>query len=172
MSDKEKGSITAVILITSLLSSCQSPPTFEPFQEQKQRNNNTMKQQELSDPSSLQETASGLKYIQLSEGTSQEKPKMGNTVTVHYTGWLYDETAPDHKGQLFDSSHKRNQPFSFRLGLGHVIQGWDEGVAKMTKGSSYRLIIPPHLGYGSMGAGNSIPPHATLVFDVDLIDFK
>ena len=92
----------------------------------------------------------------------------GNHVDVHYTGWLFDEQAPDHKGQKFDSSLDRGQLFSFPLGAGHVIKGWDEGVQGMKIGGKRTLIIPSEMGYGPRGAGGVIPPNATLVFDVEL----
>ena len=96
----------------------------------------------------------------------------GRTVTVHYTGWLYDESRPDHKGAKFDSSRDRNEPFSFSLGSGQVISGWDEGVAGMQVGGQRTLTIPPAMGYGARGAGGVIPPNATLLFDVELLDVK
>ena len=96
----------------------------------------------------------------------------GRTVTVHYTGWLYDESSADKKGRKFDSSRDRNEPFSFRLGGGQVIRGWDEGVAGMKVGGQRTLTIPPAMGYGARGAGGVIPPNATLVFDVELLDVK
>jgi len=96
----------------------------------------------------------------------------GRTVTVHYTGWLYDPARPDHKGAKFDSSRDRNEPFSFGLGGGQVIPGWDQGVAGMKVGGQRTLTIPPDLGYGAQGAGGVIPPNATLLFDVELLDVK
>ena len=104
-------------------------------------------------------------------GTGNEAA-VGRNVTVHYTGWLYDANKPDHKGRKFDSSRDRNDPFTFRLGAGHVIRGWDEGVAGMKIGGQRTLTIPPALGYGASGAGGVIPPNATLVFDVELLDVK
>ena len=93
----------------------------------------------------------------------------GKTVTVHYTGWLYNATAANNHGAKFDSSVDRGQPFSFLLGAGQVIKGWDQGVAGMKVGGTRTLIIPPSLGYGAQGAGSAIPPNATLVFDVQLL---
>jgi FKBP-type peptidyl-prolyl cis-trans isomerase FkpA len=96
----------------------------------------------------------------------------GRQVTVHYTGWLYDESRGDKKGTKFDSSRDRSEPFAFRLGGGQVIRGWDEGVAGMKVGGRRTLTIPPDYGYGAQGAGGVIPPNATLVFDVELLDVK
>ena len=96
----------------------------------------------------------------------------GRQVTVHYTGWLYDQARADHKGNKFDSSRDRGEPFAFRLGGGQVIQGWDQGVAGMKVGGRRTLTIPANLGYGSQGAGGVIPPNATLVFDVELLDVR
>jgi len=96
----------------------------------------------------------------------------GRQVTVHYTGWLYDEGRADHKGRKFDSSRDRNDPFPFRLGGGEVIPGWDQGVAGMRVGGQRTLTIPPDLAYGARGAGGVIPPDATLVFDVELLDVR
>lgn len=106
-------------------------------------------------------TSSGLIFEDLVVGEGAEAVK-GNRVSVHYTGWLTD-------GSKFDSSVDRNDPFDFPLGRGHVIPGWDEGVAGMKVGGKRKLIIPPHLGYGAYGAGGVIPPHATLVFEVELL---
>ena len=93
----------------------------------------------------------------------------GQTVAVHYTGWLFDPAAPDNKGRKFDSSHDRNSVFRFPLGEGRVIAGWDQGVAGMKVGGKRTLVVPPELGYGARGAGGVIPPNATLVFDVELL---
>jgi FKBP-type peptidyl-prolyl cis-trans isomerase FkpA len=98
--------------------------------------------------------------------------EIGFNVTVHYTGWLYDENAPDKKGEKFDSSLDRNDPFKFDLGAGMVIQGWEQGFAGMKIGGKRTLIIPPEMGYGARGAGGVIPPNATLIFDVELLDVK
>lgn len=106
-------------------------------------------------------TASGLKYQILKRGKGASA-MIGQTVSVHYTGWLTD-------GKKFDSSVDRGQPFSFSLGAGQVIKGWDEGVAGMKVGEKRKLTIPPDLGYGAAGAGGVIPPNATLIFDVELL---
>ncbi|MDR4517055.1 MAG: FKBP-type peptidyl-prolyl cis-trans isomerase [Nitrosomonas sp.] len=97
---------------------------------------------------------------------------IGNTVNVHYTGWLYDDNAPDNKGKKFDSSHDRKAHFSFMLGAGRVIKGWDHGVRGMKVGGERTLIIPSSMAYGSQGAGRVIPPNATLIFDVELIGIQ
>ena len=93
----------------------------------------------------------------------------GRNVSVHYTGWLYDEALLSHKGRKFDSSHDRGKIFEFQLGAGRVIRGWDQGVAGMKVGGQRTLIIPAHLGYGPIGAGEAIPPNTPLVFDVELV---
>jgi len=111
---------------------------------------------------------SGLRIIDVTPGTGPV-PKVGQTVTVNYTGWLYVD---GKKGKKFDSSLDRNEPFSFPLGQGQVIKGWDEGVATMHVGGKRTLIIPPDLGYGARGAGGVIPPNATLMFDVELLGVK
>ncbi|MCW6035706.1 FKBP-type peptidyl-prolyl cis-trans isomerase [Spirulina subsalsa FACHB-351] len=106
-------------------------------------------------------TDSGLQYEEIVEGTGAS-PQKGQTVVVHYTGTL-------ENGQKFDSSRDRGQPFSFKIGVGQVIKGWDEGVGTMKVGGQRKLIIPPELGYGARGAGGVIPPNATLLFDVELL---
>jgi FKBP-type peptidyl-prolyl cis-trans isomerase FkpA len=99
-----------------------------------------------------------------------EEALPGKVVIVHYTGWLYDPAAQDHRGRKFDSSRDRGQPLSFPLGAGRVIRGWEQGLAGMKVGGTRRLVIPPSLAYGARGAGNGvIPPHATLLFDVELL---
>jgi len=113
-------------------------------------------------------TADGLGIIDTKVGTGAT-PKPGQTVVVHYTGWLYQN---GQRGKKFDSSVDRGQPFEFPLGKGQVIPGWDEGVASMKVGGERTLIIPPSLGYGSSGAGGVIPPNATLLFDVKLLAVK
>ena len=107
-------------------------------------------------------TDSGLQYVDIVEGTGAT-PQRGQRVVVHYTGTLAEN------GSKFDSSRDRNQPFTFNIGIGQVIQGWDEGVGTMKVGGRRKLIIPPNLGYGARGAGGVIPPNATLIFDVELL---
>ncbi|MGF1521325.1 MAG: FKBP-type peptidyl-prolyl cis-trans isomerase [Leptolyngbyaceae cyanobacterium] len=110
------------------------------------------------------QTESGLKYKDIVEGTGA-MPEIDQTVIVHYTGTLED-------GTQFDSSRDRDQPFAFTLGAGQVIKGWDEGIATMRVGGQRQLIIPPELGYGPEGAGGVIPPNATLIFDVELLEVR
>jgi FKBP-type peptidyl-prolyl cis-trans isomerase FkpA len=129
-----------------------------------------------SDPpaTSVAATSPSTQGIQMTDkqvGTGAEATP-GKTVVVHYTGWLFDEKAPENKGTKFDSSRDRGDPFDFPLGAGHVIKGWDQGVAGMKVGGQRTLVIPPELGYGARGAGGVIPPNATLVFDVELLDVK
>lgn len=109
-------------------------------------------------------TESGLKYIVTEPGQDSDKPAKGQAITAHYTGYLLD-------GSKFDSSVDRNQPFVFAVGMGMVIKGWDEALASMTKGEKRTLIIPHELGYGANGYPPVIPPSATLIFEVELIDF-
>lgn len=116
-----------------------------------------------------QVTASGLRYTEVKAGNG-ETARRGQTAMVHYTGWLMEG---GKKGRKFDSSRDRGQPFAFPLGAGRVIKGWDEGVAGMKTGGQRTLVIPPQLGYGAAGAGGGvIPPNATLIFDVELIELR
>ena len=112
----------------------------------------------------FEKTESGLRYKMIQKGNGKKAEK-GRTVSVHYSGSL-------ENGQVFDSSYKRKQPIDFPLGQGHVIEGWDEGIALLQVGDKARFVIPSHLGYGSRGAGGVIPPDATLIFDVELMDVK
>jgi FKBP-type peptidyl-prolyl cis-trans isomerase FkpA len=121
-------------------------------------------------PSKLDAKGGQLQRIDVKVGSGAEAVK-GKAVVVHYTGWLYDpETSK--KGAKFDSSRDRNVPFGFFIGEGRVIKGWDEGVQGMKVGGQRTLIIPPDMGYGERGAGGIIPPNATLIFDVELIEVK
>ncbi len=113
-------------------------------------------------------TASGLQIEDAKVGQGGS-PQTGQTCAMHYTGWLYED---GKKGAKFDSSVDRGQPFAFKIGVGQVIKGWDEGVASMKVGGKRTLIIPPEIGYGSRGAGGVIPANATLIFDVELLDIQ
>jgi FKBP-type peptidyl-prolyl cis-trans isomerase len=128
-----------------------------------------------SDPppaTDLKETAAvSVAITDLKEG-SGPAVAAGQAAVVHYTGWLYEAGAPEHKGRKFDSSRDHGQPFTFHIGAGEVIPGWDQGVAGMKIGGQRRLVIPPELGYGARGAGGVIPPGATLVFDVELVGIQ
>ena len=121
--------------------------------------------------SKLNAMPSELTKVDVKQGSGAEaiarKP-----VIVHYTGWIYDDSKPDKKGAKFDSSRDRQTPFGFVLGAGKVIRGWDEGVVGMKVGGQRTLIIPPAMGYGERGAGGVIPPNATLIFDVELLEVK
>ena len=116
-------------------------------------------------------SVSTLQKIDTTVGNGEEAI-VGKEVKVHYSGWLYDESAPDKKGKKFDSSYDRKEPLSFMLGAGRVIKGWDQGVLGMKVGGQRTLIIPSSMAYGAQGAGNVIPPHAALVFDVELVGFQ
>ncbi|MFZ5593138.1 MAG: FKBP-type peptidyl-prolyl cis-trans isomerase [Pseudomonadota bacterium] len=122
--------------------------------------------------SSMTETAiTQLVKTDVKAGTGKEAVS-GKLVIVHYTGWLYDPKAANQRGAKFDSSRDRSQPFDFLLGMGQVIKGWDQGVAGMKTGGQRTLVIPPDMAYGSRGAGGVIPPNATLIFDVELLDVR
>lgn len=113
----------------------------------------------------------GLQRVDVVEGGGA-LASPGDEVSVHYTGWLYDEAAPQQRGEQFDSSRERGEPFTFLLGAGRVIRGWDDGVAGMRVGGTRVLMIPPEYGYGRKGAGGVIPPGASLVFEVELVGVR
>ena len=121
--------------------------------------------------SKLDATPNELQKVDVKQGAGAEATP-GKAVVVHYTGWLYDTSKPDSHGAKFDSSRDRGEPFGFVLGAGRVIKGWDDGVAGMKVGGRRTLVIPPQMAYGERGAGGVIPPNATLIFDVELIDVK
>ena len=126
--------------------------------------NNTLIASNTMSDKNVVTTPSGLKYVEITEGTGAT-PEPRQTVVVHYTGTL-------ENGTKFDSSRDRNSPFSFIIGVGQVIKGWDEGLSTMKVGGRRQLIIPPELGYGPRGAGGVIPPNATLLFDVELLQIE
>jgi FKBP-type peptidyl-prolyl cis-trans isomerase FkpA len=117
---------------------------------------------------------SGITELQITDVVNGDgaTAQAGQEVIVHYTGWLYDTSQPDNKGAKFDSSVDRGDPFSFPLGAGRVIQGWDQGFAGMQIGGKRILVIPPEMGYGASGAGGAIPPNATLIFEVELLEIR
>lgn len=143
-------SVVIVILAASLLAGCSGADQDDPLS---------------------QTTLTKLESTDLKVGDGAEA-RQGRRVSVHYTGWLYHPTRPEHKGRKFDSSRDRNEPFDFTLGAGMVIKGWDEGVVGMKKGGKRRLTIPSEMGYGKSGSPPKIPPDATLVFDIELLEIK
>ena len=146
------GAVLALMVVTALGGTFAAIPT--PAMAQSEGTTMTM--------------PSGLKITDAKVGTGAQ-PKAGQTCVMHYTGWLYRDGA---KGEKFDSSLDRGEPFEFSIGQGQVVRGWDEGVATMKVGGKRTLIIPPALGYGARGAGGVIPPNATLMFDVELLGVK
>jgi peptidylprolyl isomerase len=156
----EKRYLSILLLITSIALAKNSPIAPSAKEEMN-----------ITTSSGIITLPSGLRYQVLTKGADHaQSPKIGQQVTVHYTGYLNE--GHDELGKKFDSSVDRGQPFVFKLGVGYVIKGWDEGVALMKKGQKVRFFIPASLGYGARGAGSVIPPHADLIFDVELIDFK
>jgi FKBP-type peptidyl-prolyl cis-trans isomerase FkpA len=125
----------------------------------------------LAEEKKMDEKITALKVIDRKVGDGKEA-NANSTVSVDYTGWLYDPAAPEGKGKKFDSSLDRGDPFGFVLGRGSVIRGWDEGIKGMKEDGQRTLIIPPDMAYGNRGAGGLIPPGATLIFDVELISVK
>ena len=139
--------------------------TFEGSREKRIAEQKRMAEEALEKVAAgFDKTASGLRYKMIQKGNGEQAAK-GKTVSVHYQGAL-------ENGQVFDSSYKRKEPIDFKLGAGQVIEGWDEGIALLQVGDKARFVIPSHLGYGSRGAGGVIPPDATLIFDVELMDVK
>lgn len=157
-----------VVAIASLIACSRSEPTTNtsaaPAAE-----SDAMSPTNTSTPATAGVSALEKQELQGGSGPAIQK---GQTAVVHYTGWLYAQGAADNKGQKFDSSVDRGEPFEFPLGAGMVIRGWDEGVLGMQVGGKRRLVIPPDMGYGARGAGGVIPGGATLVFDVELLGIK
>ena len=147
-----------LVLVTALATGCQSAP------ETGSDSGASGEKKAATMAGNLETTPSGLQYEDLKVGTGAA-PQKGQTAIVHYTGTLAD-------GKVFDSSKTRGEPFSFALGRGQVIKGWDEGVATMKVGGTRKLVIPPDLAYGARGAGGVIPPNATLTFEVELLEVR
>ncbi|WP_297792354.1 peptidylprolyl isomerase [uncultured Eudoraea sp.] len=161
----EKVSIVRVGTEAESWNALEAFKTFESSRELRLQEEKKKAEAELDKISSgFDKTNTGLRYKILKKGDGHKAGK-GNTVSVHYEGSLPN-------GQVFDSSYKRNQPIDFQLGVGQVIPGWDEGIGMLSVGDKARFVIPSELGYGSAGAGGVIPPNATLVFDVELVDVK
>ena len=180
-----KNGLFGLFLITGGLSGCLAQ------QGETQEVTDTVETQEVTDTVETQEVTDSVETraaqiqdiqdvtvlenglrIQIVFKGEGEEIKSGEVARVHYTGWLYDEGAPDGKGVKFDSSRDRGTPFAFKLGVGQVIQGWDLGVAGMMVGERRILTIPPELGYGDRGSGPDIPPGASLLFDVELVEIR
>lgn len=155
--------ISVVLMLTALVATGATAQAPAPAQ----RNQNQI----TKGNSKMDATPTTLQTIDTVTGSGAEA-KAGRPVVVHYTGWLHDPAQPGGKGRKFDSSLDRAEPFSFPLGGGRVIRGWDEGVAGMKVGGKRTLVIPADMGYGARGAGGVIPPNATLVFDVELLEVR
>lgn len=149
--------ITTLALLTVLTVACERGPDAG-------HDTGTAGEKAGTMAENMETTPSGLQYVDVQVGTGAS-PQKGQTAVVHYTGWLVD-------GKKFDSSKDRGQPFSFAVGRGQVIKGWDEGVATMKVGGTRKLVIPPDLAYGARGAGGVIPPNATLTFEVELLEIR
>jgi len=162
MRSVEKMLMIFLLLAATLIFACAQKDSAAPEQT---KGGKVMDEKSAgSQAAGLVTTSSGLQYEDLVP-ESGASPQPGKTVTVHYTGWLTD-------GRKFDSSVDRNEPFTFRIGAGEVVRGWDEGVMSMKIGGKRKLVIPAALGYGAAGAGGVIPPNATLVFEVILLDIR
>ena len=155
--------LTSALLVTA----CGQPGGAE----QSAQEGSESAPQSTSDETVTNEVITELQIIDVVEGDG-DMPTAGQNIVVHYTGWLYEPQAEDNKGAKFDSSVDRGQPFVFPLGQGRVIRGWDEGFAGMKIGGKRILIIPPDMGYGAAGAGAAIPPNATLMFEVELLEIQ
>ena len=171
--------IVASLFVAITLTGCDQQPAAQQTDASQDNNQAVTESTQDSDQVSVQETAKEVVVVEITElviidtvkGDGAEA-QAGQEVIVHYTGWLYEPGADDDKGEKFDSSVDRGDPFAFPLGGQRVIRGWDEGVAGMQVGGKRTLIIPPDMAYGDRGAGAVIPPGATLVFDVELLEIQ
>lgn len=152
----------ATVSILTLIVGCSDSP---------RKADTTVSQQSSSMGSSIIHSSRAFTKVDVKSGRGATA-RTGQNVSVHYTGWIYDPSSADQRGTQFDSSRTRGRPFSFPLGAGKVIKGWDQGVVGMKVGGQRTLIIPSEMAYGARGAGRDIPPHATLIFDVELLDIR
>ena len=152
----EKLIVALLLAVAVIIPACTQKESKQPAE--------ATQQGAATQPAGTVTTPSGLGYVDVVPGT-WKSPAPGKQVKVHYTGWL-------ENGTKFDSSVDRSEPFIFTIGVGQVVPGWDEGVMSMKVGGKRKLIIPPQLGYGESGAGGVIPPNATLIFDVELLDVE
>lgn len=159
--------LAALLCCAAWLSACQPQAVENTAADNDNANQAAGKQQGKQKGNSVTELQ--ITDVQMGDGA---KAVAGADIVVHYTGWLYDTEQPDNKGAKFDSSVDRNQPFEFPLGAGRVIKGWDQGFDGMQVGGKRVLVIPPDMGYGSQGAGGVIPPDATLMFEVELLEVR
>jgi peptidylprolyl isomerase len=160
--------LAAALAFAFLFAAVAAPSTARAQEKSKADAKEDGKDKDKAKEKKMTKTDSGLQYRDTKEGDGP-KPEKGQTCVMHYTGWLWED---GKKGKKFDSSHDRDEPFEFPIGMKRVIGGWDEGVLSMKKGGKRELLIPPDLGYGKRGFPGAIPPNSTLFFEVELLDIK